>query len=211
MNQPIPQPEADPRHETVPPRPPLILPDAEAAALRAALDGASVVLEYGMGGSTALVADMPGKTLFSVESDPAWLAMMARYFAANPPAASVHLHHGDIGPVENWGYPLDDSHRHLWQDYAATIWARPDFLHPDLVLIDGRFRVACFLEVAARITRPVTVLFDDYGDRPEYHGVEGLALPTAHHGRMAQFDLPGPRHPGPEIADWSRDAAREPL
>lgn len=211
MNQPAPQPEADPRLAAVPPRPPLILPEVEAAALEEALAGARVVLEYGMGGSTAVAAELPGKTLFSVESDPAWLAMMVRYFDATPPVAAVHLHHGDIGPVENWGYPLDDSHRHLWQDYAATVWDRDDFQHPDLVLIDGRFRVGCFLAVAARVTRPVTVLFDDYADRPDYHGVERLVPPVALHGRMARFELRGPLHPGPDLADWTREAALRPL
>lgn len=204
-------PTPDPRDALHPPRPPLILPPDEAAALRAALGDARVVLEYGMGGSTLLAAGDAGRTVFSVESDPRWLAMMGRWFANNPPAATVHLHHGDIGPVENWGYPLDDSHRHLWQNYPVTVWDRADFQHPDLVLIDGRFRVGCFLAVAARITRPVTLLFDDYADRSEYHGIEVLARPSALHGRMARFDLAGPLRPEADLAGWAREAALTPL
>ena len=59
-----------------PQRPVLTLPPAEAEALRAAYAIADVILEYGSGGSTALAAEMPGKTVFSVESDAAWLAGM---------------------------------------------------------------------------------------------------------------------------------------
>lgn len=200
----------DPRDAPHPPRPPLVLPQAEEAALRAELARAQVVLEYGMGGSTVLAAEA-GKTVFSVESDPRWLGMMARYFSDNPPAGMVHLHHGDIGPVENWGYPLDDSHHDLWQGYPVTVWDHEDFIHPDLILIDGRFRVGCFLAVAARITKPVTLLFDDYADRPEYHGIEGMIRPAVLYGRMARFELTTALRPDSDLAEWARDAAVMPL
>jgi protein O-GlcNAc transferase len=36
---------------------------------------------------------------------------------------------------------------------------------PDVVLIDGCFRVACFLACWANIQRPTTVIFDDYTER----------------------------------------------
>ncbi len=169
--------------------PELTLPQAEANALRSALAQASVVLEYGAGGSTVLAAEMADKTVFSVESDAAFLAQMQGYFAKNPPLANLHLHHGDIGPTRDWGHPVDDSQFRKWPDYPNSVWARPDFMHPDLVLIDGRFRVACMLTVMFKITRPVTVLFDDYLDRNAYHSIEDLIRPTAMIGRMARFDV----------------------
>jgi hypothetical protein len=57
------------------------------------------------------------------------------------------------------------------------------------VLIDGRFRAACFLTVLFRATRPVTVYFDDYTDRPGYHDIERYGAPVATFGRMARFDV----------------------
>lgn len=158
-------------------------------ALADAYADAGVILEYGSGGSTVLAAGMAGRTVFSVESDAAWLREMRAYFIANPPAADLRLHHGDIGPTRDWGHPLDDRRMRRWPGYALSVWDREDFLHPDVVLVDGRFRVACLLTVAFRCTRPVTVLFDDYRGRKVYHGVEEMLRPAGFAGRMARFEV----------------------
>lgn len=170
-------------------RPQMILPEAEAEALQVAFAAAGVILEYGSGGSTVLAAEMSGKVVFSVESDPDWLAMMRSWFEANPPQAQLVLHHGDIGPTKAWGKPKDNAAFQKWPDYPISVWDRPDFVHPDLVLIDGRFRSACFLTTLFRITRPVTVLWDDYTIRPEYHPMETFCQPVRTIGRMAEFHL----------------------
>ncbi|EEW26362.1 hypothetical protein [Rhodobacter ferrooxidans] len=172
-----------------PTRPHLTLPDAEAAAVLEAYAGAECILEYGSGGSTVLAGDMPGKTVYSVESDAGWLAMMQGWFAANPPKSRVFLHHADIGPTKEWGHPVDEAQFRRWPGYALSVWDRPDFRHPDTVLIDGRFRMACLLTAAFRITRPLVALVDDYIDRKPYHGVERFLKPAAMIGRMARFEL----------------------
>ena len=170
-------------------RPELTMPAAEAEVLRAAYEGAETILEYGSGGSTALAAMMEGKTVFAVESDHAWTTRMKAWFVANPPNADLHLHYVDIGPTKDWGMPVDDRAIRRFPDYALSVWDRDDFRHPDVVLIDGRFRVGCLLIVAFRITRPVTALFDDYGPRAVYHRVEEMLRPAAMIGRMARFEL----------------------
>jgi hypothetical protein len=169
--------------------PALTMPEAEAEALRAAYKAAKVILEYGSGGSTVLAAGLANRRVFSVESDADWLRGMEGWFAANPPAAKVMLHHADIGPTEDWGRPKDDSRFRRWWRYPHGVWERPDFRHPDVVLIDGRFRAACLLTVAFRISRPVVALFDDYTTRPAYHEVEAVVRPATLIGRMAIFDL----------------------
>jgi hypothetical protein len=171
------------------PRPVLTLPAEEAAAVTAAYQAAVVILEYGSGGSTVLAAEQAGKTLFSVESDAKWLANMQGYFAENPAKASVHMHHGDIGPTKDWGHPRDAGTFRKWPGYPISVWDLPDFLHPDLVLIDGRFRAACFLTCLFRSRQPMTVLWDDYIDRPVYHAVETLVKPVEMIGRMARFEI----------------------
>lgn len=172
-----------------PDRPKLTLPDPEAAALRAAYQAAAVILEYGSGGSTVLAAEMAGKRVFSVESDPAWLDNMRAYFDASPPAAKLYLHHGDIGPTKSWGHPLDEDDFRQWPDYPLSIWSHRHFVQPDTVLIDGRFRVACFLATLFLTAAPVTVYWDDYLDREPYHAVEEFLRPSKMIGRMAQFHL----------------------
>ena len=170
-------------------RPKLTLPTAEAAALRVAYAQAKVILEYGSGGSTVVAANMLDKVIFSVESDAAWMADMQAYFAANPPASVLHLHHADIGPTRSWGHPKDETSFRKWPNYPMAIWDLPSFLHPDLVLIDGRFRAACFLTCLFRSTKPMTVLWDDYIDRPFYHRDEELVKPVEMIGRMARFEI----------------------
>jgi hypothetical protein len=179
--------------------PVLTLPAAEAAALQEAYAAAQVILEYGSGGSTVMAAGMPGKTVFSVESDRRWLRKMRGWFAENAPAATVRLHWADIGPVRRWGIPKDDSAIRQWPGYPLSVWDRKDFVHPDVVLIDGRFRVGCLLATLLRITRPVTVLFDDYVPRKRYRVAEEFAEPVARIGRMARFEVAPRPLQGPDL------------
>ncbi len=182
----------------VPPR--LTLPEAEAGWLRAAYAEAATVLEYGSGGSTVMAAGMADKTIFSVESDADWLAGLQRWFAIDPPRSRVVLHHGDIGPTVKWGHPEGISHWRQFHAYPTSVWDRPDFEHPDVVLVDGRFRAACFLTVLFRITRPVSLYFDDYTARPHYHRIERFAKPVETRGRMARFDLVPTPIPASDLA-----------
>ena len=173
----------------LPKRPKLTLPGPEAALVAGVYGAAAVVLEYGSGGSTVMAAELPGKRVFSVESDPVWAAGLQDYLDAAGLAAGVSLHVVDIGPTGDWGAPVSDEGWRRYHRYPLSVWDRTDFRHPDVVLVDGRFRTACFVAVMARITRPVTLLFDDYAGRKSYHQVETWATPVAEVGRMAQFAL----------------------
>lgn len=147
---------------------------------------ARTILEYGSGGSTVLAAKL-GKTVFSVESDKDWAERMAHHVASISDSTTVHW--ADVGPTGPWGVPMKPREFRKFHGYALSVWDRPDFQHPDLVLIDGRFRAACLAAVAMRATRPVTVLFDDYLKRRYYHGVERLARKEELVGQMARFTV----------------------
>jgi len=178
--------------DTILERPELTMPEAEAARLRSAYGAASVILEYGSGGSTVLAAEMPGKRIYSVESDQAWARKMRRWFTANPPAKDTEIDviWADIGPTRNWGQPVDDSGWRRFSRYPLGVWAREGFEHPDVVLVDGRFRVGCALATALHVTRPTTVLFDDYAGRARLKAIEKFIGPPAQmHGRMAEFNV----------------------
>jgi hypothetical protein len=172
-------------------RPGLTLPEAEAEALRAAYEDASVILEYGSGGSTVMAAEMPGKTVFSVESDKDWAEDMRRWFADNPPAegSTVDVIWSDIGPTKTWGHPQDDSEWRRWPRYPLGVWRDKAFRQPDVVLVDGRFRIGCALAAAFLTRAPLTVLFDDYGARPRYARVEDWLGQPLMIGRMAVFEV----------------------
>lgn len=169
--------------------PELTFPEAETTLLRDTYEQASVILEYGSGGSTVLAAKMLGKLVFSVESDRAWaLRLQVRIDEAELPSPAT-VYHVDIGPTGAWGRPLDQAHWPKFHNYPVAIWDEPFFRHPDVVLIDGRFRVACMMTVMVRAKRPITVLFDDYAEREPYHIVEEKLTPREIVGRMAVFDV----------------------
>lgn len=157
-------------------------------------DAHDVILEYGSGGSTLLAASQEHSLVMSVENDEAWAQKVRKNLAELAPEAPVHVHWVNIGPTASWGRPRRDpvqrgDHWQSYPNYALNIWDQPFFKHPDLVLIDGRFRPACFLATMMRIERPVTVLFDDYCNRPAYHFVERYAAPVETVGNMARFTL----------------------
>ena len=168
-------------------------------------EAATTILEYGSGGSTVLAAKL-GKTVFSVESDKGWADRMAQHVATLSDKA--HVHWADVGPTGPWGVPMKPREFRKFHGYPLSVWDRPDFQHPDLVLIDGRFRAACLAAVLIRATRPVTVLFDDYFKRRYYHGVERLAHKEEMVGRMARFTVtPGaiPPDMATEVVGWFTD------
>lgn len=189
--------------------PKLTLPDIEAEVVRTAYGAARTILEYGSGGSTVIAGDVAGATVFSVENDGDWARMMQGWFAENPPKAQVTLHHADLGPTKAWGMPVNNRRVHLWPGYPNSVWDLPGFVAPEVVLIDGRFRLACFLTVLYRTPGPVRVLWDDYTGRKPYHIAERLSQPVAIHGRMAEFHLT-PQTLAPGDLGWVAEAFATP-
>jgi hypothetical protein len=183
-------------------KPQLTFPPAVAERVRAEYARASVVLEYGSGGSTALAASLPGLTCFSVESDRKWARQMRAWLSAEHPGADVRIHYANIGRTRKWGRPKWTRRRivyPLYLRYPRSVWARRDFRAPDLILIDGRFRVACFLTALMKVDRPTRLLWDDYAGRDRYRLAERYAKPQEMVGRMAVFEVPPRRFAWSEL------------
>ena len=168
------------------------MPEQEQAELKACYAAARAIVEYGSGGSTLLAASL-GKPCIAVESDLHWAeALQARLHEVAAPDVPAFVHPVDLGPTVEWGFPADNSAAERFSDYPLSVWHQPIAAEADTVLIDGRFRKACFVATLMHITRPVTILFDDYTDRPVYHEVEAILAPTRFCGRLAIFDaVPG--------------------
>lgn len=170
-------------------RPDLTFSEKEAALIRDLYCSAEVILEYGSGGSTVLASELSDKLIFSVESDRDWALNLQHYIDVQALPSPAIIYYANIGPVGAWGRPVDTRKWQRFHHYPQDIWDQPYFRHPDVVLIDGRFRAACLAITRLKITRPVTVLFDDYVDRPAYHAVERLTGKPRIVGRMAVFEL----------------------
>ncbi len=167
----------------------LTFPPEELAWVREHYAAARVILEYGSGGSTVLAASLPGKQVFSVESDRRWARRLRRHLDAAALPSPVMIHHAGIGVTGKWGRPVSDEGWRAYHTYPLSVWDRPDFVPPDLILIDGRFRPACLLTALLRCEAPVTVLFDDYVGRAQYRAVERFIEPAGTCGRMARFEI----------------------
>lgn len=81
------------------------------------------------------------------------------------------IHFCDIGPVGNWGIPIDESKRDAWPRYHADVWNDVPSDTVDCVFVDGRFRVACVLQALLRVRRDVPIVVHDFWDREHYHAV----------------------------------------
>jgi hypothetical protein len=155
------------------------------------LDRSQLYVEYGTGGSTVLAAQL-GKKFVSVESDVGFAKNLRDRLG--PSAGSGSVLAIDIGLTGAWGAPLftkpTSGRLALWKSYAMAPWSllgSEDM--PDLVLIDGRFRVACALTSLLELARQpdATILVDDYIDRAHYHVIENFGRLRQVAGRMAVF------------------------
>lgn len=161
------------------------------AYFKQAIENARFYLEYGGGGST-VVASKLGKAFLSVDSDPYFMRALAKEVR---PTDRERLIYVDIGLTGLWGAPImqsePEARRGKWRQYPHAPWQRllQTGERPDLILLDGRFRVACALVCLKNLGNApgVTMLVDDYAPRPEYRVIERFAKLEAMHGRMAQF------------------------
>jgi hypothetical protein len=108
--------------------------------------------------------------------------------AAENHSDKLFLKHVDMGDLGAWGYPLSYQKRDQFKFYLDFIWTQSE--KPHLVLIDGRFRVACFLTSLKYAETGTYLFFDDYRSRPEYALVEEFLIPSEYCGRQAIFVVP---------------------
>lgn len=181
------QPKPVHPHLNIPSRPHMEAEGIELLEKR--LQESEIYLEYGAGGSTVLAAGLQVQLIHSIESDSDFLGAVKEKVASVKSASTLITHHVDIGPTKEWGQPADPATANLWPNYCVAAWSKilSSNQQPDLILIDGRFRVACFI-ASILLAKPGTIiLFDDYFDRPNYHVVEKHIKPTHKAGRMAEF------------------------
>jgi len=166
-------------------------PDFDEAALSyfvAQLERARNYLEYGSGGASVL-ANRLVNTLVSVDCDANRISDVRRKLAEQGRRAMARFIHVNIGLTVDTGMPVftKPTRRRVrrWEDYPTAPWRyfRSIGQQPDLILVDGRFRVACVLESLLSLSplSEAQILVDDYEDRPHYQVVE----------RFADFELVG--------------------
>lgn len=129
------------------------------------------VFEWGSGASTVWLARRAGEVI-SVEHDADWLGKFA---AQTKPFENVRLLHRSIDTAS----------------YVDAIGECSDMF--DLIVVDGRQRVACLEKAKSRLAPGGAILFDDSGRSRYRAGIQGCGLRERHyHGRS--FCVPYPDH-----------------
>ena len=130
-------------------------------------------LEFGSGNSTTLAVSAPNiKKITTVESDISfWNKLIFSGPELKQSIESKRLEPLliNIGPTKEWGYPADTSHRHLWPNYSSGVFQNQPYY--DLILIDGRFRVACTLQACIHMPPGTRIIIHDFFNRVHYHVV----------------------------------------
>jgi hypothetical protein len=163
------------------------LDDETAQWLEEQLKGTKLYLEFGSGGST-LLANRLGVRTVSVESD-RFYAASVRHALANPELIEILT--PAVGITREWGFPVFFKRR-KGRRYVTAPFHRFDSQFPDLIMVDGRYRVACALESARQASRAGAesrLLLDDYAQRPEYRVLEQYLGAPVRIGRAAMFTL----------------------
>jgi len=142
--------------------------------------------EYGCGDSTKWVLKNSNANVLSVDTSKDWIEKVKA--AAPGSEERLCMEHVDLGELANWGRPVGYERRASIPRYTDFLWSTDRL--PDTVLIDGRFRVCCFLTCLSKAKAGTRLLFDDYTIRPQYHVVESYVSRKEECGRQCLFEVP---------------------
>jgi protein O-GlcNAc transferase len=136
------------------------------------LNKAKNYFEFGSGGSTykAIFSNNIEK-IYSVESDLKWIETIKKNVNDVQLLNKIVFLYIDMQTVpNNFGYPGVHFPISEYKNYSNTILKYKN-CNIDLILIDGRFRVACCLKCFDVIDNNCFILFDDFLWRDYYHVV----------------------------------------
>lgn len=154
----------------------------EFALYRNELGRAECYGEYGVGASTVFAASFPNLKIVAVETDLEWVRAVGGHVGSR-----ANISHVDLGPIAGFGRPLSYKRVDNFRQYTEGIFRQE--VSPDLVLVDGRFRVASFFASLLNARPGTRILFDDY-QRARYQIVEEVLQPQERTKRQGLFVKP---------------------
>jgi len=135
------------------------------------LKKSKIYFEYGSGGSTYKASLKKNiEKIFSVESDLLWHNKLKKQIDNTNNKIRFIYNEMDARP-NTWGRPGPNSTSDQWKNYSDHInnLNETEKKELDLVMIDGRFRVACCLKCFGVISNDCVIAFDDFLNRKHYH------------------------------------------
>ena len=143
--------------------------------------------EYGCGESTKWVLRNTNSYVISVDTSHDWINKVKENISIEQ-RSRLLIHHTYLGKLGNWGTPLDYSRADFFSDYTNFLFTQ--IKQPELILIDGRFRVCCFLTCLKFAKEGTIIIFDDYINRKKYHFVEKYVPRKETCGYQSMFEIP---------------------
>jgi hypothetical protein len=133
------------------------------------LQRAKTYLEFGAGGSTELACRVSNLEHFiSVESSIEFLQGLVKNSTCLQESIKHIPHYADIGPTTLHGYPQNHNGT-LLRRYSESLLLFKAF-NPELILVDGRFRLACAFLSLLHLPQ-ATIMIHDFFWRPYYYPV----------------------------------------
>lgn len=135
------------------------------------LDKASIYFEFGSGGSTYQAYIRKNiKKVYSVESDLTWYNKAKKKMNNDK---IRHIFNNMDTRSMTWGSPGPRATTQQMINYSDQLkkLKKEEIQDIDLILIDGRFRVACCLKCYDLINDNCLIVFDDFLCRKYYHVV----------------------------------------
>jgi hypothetical protein len=200
------------------PEKPVFDSDSTTAWFTSELACAQTYVEYGSGGSTVVAAAL-GLNFATCDSDKAFLLSVKRKIErmgyANPERQTFR--YTNLGLVTYWGAPLVSTPQtprgiRRFQSYSDLPCDPTQISGYTLVLVDGRFRVACALKAASALLAigvDFTIVVDDFVGNDSYRCLSEHLHLQDKVGRMAV--LRGPfLTDGKIVADCIREKELDP-
>ena len=153
-----------------------LMTDKELQAFLHFMKPDNIYFEFGSGGSTNVASFFKVKT-YSVESDAKWHKQL-KDSGIKANYITIDLKSGPAG------YPGTGTNVNDWKKY---IQAYKKEYNADIILIDGRFRVACALDIFSKIRNDTVILIHDYEPRKEYHILEKFYIKIRNWDSLALF------------------------
>ena len=144
----------------------------------------NIYFEYGVGDSTTWVLENTSSRIISVDTDKKWINKVD----ISKRKKRIDIYWINLGEIENWGRPKTYEYRKYFINYISCVWTFK--FKADVILIDGRFRVASFLFSLINAKEGSIIIFDDYKNRPHYHVIEEVLEVHKYCGRQAVFRVP---------------------
>lgn len=160
--------------------------EAETGLLEAFLNCSHHYVEFGSGGSTCTAASLVRTSVLSVDSSEQWISKVRSYCASTATKIMPTFLHVDIGAIGDWGTPLNLESRASWPAYHQQLWTDPGSAAADLYLVDGRFRVACFMQIILHCDVDAAIMVHDF-TRKHYQIIREVAREIAVVGELSVF------------------------